>query len=149
MSDEGFTDPLDYLPATHEELLRWLGPRERCPATPTTSWHDKFARSSDEAGFAIITGGGPGIMEAANRGARGAGARSIGLRIELPFEQAINEHTDDLLMFRYFFARKVMFVRYVTAFVGFPGGFGTLDELFEIVEIIEQASKRQLGRGHL
>jgi uncharacterized protein (TIGR00730 family) len=83
------------------------------------------------AGWAIITGGGGGVMEAANRGARDAGVPSIGLDIELPHEQAMNPYVDIGLTFHYFFTRKVMFVRYASAFVAFPGGFGTLDELFE------------------
>jgi uncharacterized protein (TIGR00730 family) len=91
----------------------------------------RLARMLGAAGWAIITGGGPGIMEAANRGARDAGAPSIGLDIELPHEQAMNPYVDVGLTFHYFFARKVMFVRYASAFVAFPGGFGTLDELFE------------------
>jgi uncharacterized protein (TIGR00730 family) len=87
------------------------------------------------AGWSIITGGGPGIMEAANHGAQDAGVPSIGLDIELPHEQAMNPFVDVGLTFHYFFARKVMFVRYASAFVAFPGGFGTLDELFEVATL--------------
>jgi uncharacterized protein (TIGR00730 family) len=95
------------------------------------------ARRLGEAGFSIITGGGPGVMEAGNRGARDAGARSIGLNIDLPFEQEGNPYQDEALDFHYFFTRKIMFVRYAGAFVVFPGGFGTLDELFESLTLIQ------------
>jgi uncharacterized protein (TIGR00730 family) len=91
----------------------------------------EMARTLGHHGFAIITGGGPGIMEAANRGARDAGVPSVGLGIDLPGEQGLNEWVDVELNFHYFFARKVMFVRYASGFVVYPGGFGTLDELFE------------------
>jgi uncharacterized protein (TIGR00730 family) len=100
------------------------------------------ARLVGEAGMAVITGGGPGVMEAANRGARDAGALSIGLGIELPFEQELNEHLDIGLEFHYFFARKIMFVRYASGFVVFPGGFGTLDELFESLTLIQTGKVR-------
>jgi len=95
----------------------------------------ELARRLGEAGFSIITGGGPGIMEAGNRGAAEAGAGSIGLGIELPMEQGLNEWVRTPLEFHFFFTRKVMFVRYASAFVVFPGGFGTLDELFEALTL--------------
>ena len=111
--------------------------------TPAEHPHYKLVRSIaaalGRAGYGIITGGGGGLMEAANRGARDAGAVSVGCNIELPREQALNIYVDIPLRFRHFFARKVMFVRYASAFVIAPGGFGTLDELFEALTLIQTA----------
>jgi hypothetical protein len=98
---------------------------------------ERLARALAEAGYAVITGGGPGVMEAANKGARDAGGLSVGLGIELPFEQGMNDYIDIGIDFRYFFARKTMFVKYAQAFCVLPGGFGTLDELFEALTLVQ------------
>lgn len=97
----------------------------------------KLGRKLSEAGYAVITGGGPGCMAAANRGAREAGGVSVGLGIELPFEQSMNEYVDLGIEFRYFFVRKTMFVKYACGFVALPGGFGTMDELFEALTLVQ------------
>jgi uncharacterized protein (TIGR00730 family) len=107
------------------------------PEHPDYALVRSVAAALGSAGYAIMTGGGPGLMEAANRGARDAGATSIGCNIELPHEQRTNPYVDVALRFRHFFARKVMFVRYACAFVIAPGGFGTLDELFEALTLIQ------------
>lgn len=109
--------------------------------TPAEDPYYKKARETTkllaEAGYAIITGAGPGIMEAANRGAKDGGGLSIGLNIEIPTEQQSNSYVEKLLSFRYFFCRKVMFVKYAHAFVIFPGGFGTVDEFLESITLIQ------------
>jgi uncharacterized protein (TIGR00730 family) len=107
------------------------------PEAPEYALTREIARRLGEAGFAIITGGGGGVMEAANRGTRDAGATSVGLNIELPHEQDPNAFQDISLRFHHFFTRKLMFVRYANAFVVMPGGFGTLDELFEALVLIQ------------
>jgi uncharacterized protein (TIGR00730 family) len=109
---------------------------------PEYSLARETARLVGEGGMAVITGGGPGTMEAANRGAQDAGALSIGLNIELPFEQGMNGWVELGLEFHYFFTRRVMFVRYASGFVVFPGGFGTLDELFESLTLIQTGKVR-------
>ncbi|MBI5104004.1 MAG: TIGR00730 family Rossman fold protein [Solirubrobacterales bacterium] len=129
------------------DALRDLGPAVSFfGSARVPDGHPEYERAREIArrvageGFAVITGGGPGLMEAANRGAWDAGSVSVGLNIELPHEQAPNPYQDLELTFEYFFTRKLMFVRYATAFVALPGGFGTLDELFEAL-VLEQVDK--------
>ena len=114
-----------------------FGSARTAPDDPYYVAARRVAKLLARANYAIITGGGPGIMEAANRGARDGGGVSIGCNIELPFEQAPNPYIDTLINFRYFFVRKTMFIKYSSAFVIFPGGFGTLDETLEALTLIQ------------
>ncbi|MFA5275801.1 MAG: TIGR00730 family Rossman fold protein [Candidatus Omnitrophota bacterium] len=107
------------------------------PSNKYYKFAEEIAYLLAKSGYAIITGGGPGIMEAGNRGARRAGGLSIGLNIQIPTEQKANPYIDTLLDFHYFFVRKVMFVKYAKAFVIMPGGYGTLDEFFEAINLIQ------------
>ena len=119
------------------------GSARTAPGEPNYVLARELARMLGEAGFAVITGGGPGIMEAANRGAREGNALSIGLGIDLPFEPGLNPYVDLPLQCHYFFTRKVLFVRYASSFVVFPGGFGTMDELFEALTLIQTSKIRR------
>jgi uncharacterized protein (TIGR00730 family) len=108
--------------------------------TPSSSWYEAALRTGEEfarKGFAVVTGGGPGLMEAANRGAKLGGGLSVGFNIELPFEQRSNDYLDIVRTFRHFYARKTMFVKAAEGFVVFPGGFGTLDEFYEALTLIQ------------
>lgn len=120
-----------------EKGVTLFGSARTGPDDPQYQAAQEVARLLAEAGFAIITGAGPGIMEAANKGAKLGNGRSIGCNIELPFEQGANPYVDTLVNFRYFFVRKTMFIKYSNAFIIFPGGFGTLDELFEALTLIQ------------
>ncbi len=130
-----------------------FGSARALAADPMYDLARRTAHALGTAGFAVITGAGPGIMEAANRGAREAGALSVGLNIELPHEQGTNPYLDRVVNFRFFFVRKMMLVKYSSAFIFFPGGYGTLDELFESLTLIQTGKVRDapvilMGRDH-
>lgn len=129
---EGFDTLADLPPA-----VSVFGSARSAPDSPECRLAEELGAALAAAGYAVITGGGPGVMEAANRGATSAGGVSVGLGIELPFEQGINEWVEVGINFRYFFARKTMFVKYAQAFVVLPGGFGTMDELFEALTLVQ------------
>ncbi|GGO09736.1 LOG family protein [Micromonospora parathelypteridis] len=129
---EGFDTLADLPPA-----VSVFGSARSGPDSAECRLAEQVGGALARAGYAVITGGGPGVMEAANRGASEAGGLSVGLGIELPFEQGINEWVDLAIDFRYFFARKTMFVKYAQAFVVLPGGFGTMDELFEALTLVQ------------
>ncbi len=107
------------------------------PQDPVFKKAEQIAAAFVQNGFAVITGGGGGVMEAANKGATEAGGRSVGLNIKLPFEQVPNSYSNLKLDFNYFFIRKVMFIKYAAAYIALPGGFGTLDEIFEVMTLIQ------------
>lgn len=134
---EGFEELADLGPA-----VTLFGSARISPDDPMYAAAVEVGRLLGEAGFTVITGGGPGAMEAGNRGAREADAPSVGLNIELPFEQHVNPYVDVEIDFRYFFVRKFMLVKYSRAFVIFPGGFGTMDELFEALTLIQTGKIR-------
>jgi uncharacterized protein (TIGR00730 family) len=131
-----FIEGFDHL-SDIERGVAVFGSARTAPDDPQYLAAQETSRLLAEAGFTIITGAGPGIMEAANKGAREGGGHSVGCNIELPFEQGANPFVDTLVNFRYFFVRKTMFVKYSNAFIIFPGGFGTLDETFEALTLIQ------------
>ncbi|MEX0427577.1 TIGR00730 family Rossman fold protein [Nocardioides sp. DS6] len=129
---EGFNDLAEVGPA-----IAVFGSARTPPDHPMYALSEKVGSALADAGFAVITGGGPGAMEAANKGARDAGGQSIGLGIELPFEDQLNDYVTFGLNFRYFFVRKTMFVKYSQGYIVMPGGLGTLDELFEAMTLVQ------------
>ncbi|WP_457638192.1 LOG family protein [Oceanithermus sp.] len=135
-----FVDGFEVLSGIDVPLVSVFGSARFRPGHPAYDLGEQLGRTLAEAGYGVVTGGGPGIMEAVNKGAYEAGGISVGLNIVLPHEQKPNPYQTHSLQFRYFFVRKVMFVRYAVGFVVLPGGFGTLDELTEVL-VLQQTGK--------
>ncbi|HHO48670.1 MAG TPA: TIGR00730 family Rossman fold protein [Desulfobacteraceae bacterium] len=132
-----FVEGFDTLSGVHGPAVSFFGSARTQPDDPYYRLTVAIAAELSRLGYSIVTGGGPGIMEAANKGAAESGGNSIGLNINLPFEQEPNPFANIPLSFKYFFVRKVMFVKYAMAFICMPGGFGTLDEVFEAITLIQ------------
>jgi hypothetical protein len=131
-----FVDAIETLSKLKHSVTIFGSARVR-PDDPYYKKTEYLARKLAENGFSVITGGGPGIMEAANKGAAAAGGQSVGMNIRLPYEQKPNPYANTIIEYKYFFIRKVMFVKYAVAYVILPGGFGTMDELFEALTLIQ------------
>jgi uncharacterized protein (TIGR00730 family) len=131
-----FVEGFEVMPEVYPAVTIF-GSARSLPSSPAYKTAAKVARLLVKNGFSVISGGGPGVMEAANKGAAEAGGRSVGLHIHLPNEQAPNPYANVRLDFKYFFIRKVMFIKYAVAYIILPGGFGTLDELFEAITLIQ------------
>ena len=131
-----FVEGFECLPEVYPAVSIFGSSRVK-PGSPTYKNTEETAKLLAEQGYNIISGGGPGVMEAANKGAAEGGAKSVGLHIHLPNEQKANEYSTIKLQFKYFFIRKVMFVKYAVAYIIMPGGFGTMDELFEALTLIQ------------
>ena len=139
-----FVEAFDTMARLPEQLVSVFGSARTPEGSPFYEMAREVGRRLVEAGYGVITGGGPGVMGAASRGAFEAGGRSIGLNIELPMEQHPNPHQTESLAFRYFFVRKVCFLKYSTAIIIFPGGFGTLDELNEVLTMVQTRKINQI-----
>lgn len=131
-----FVDAFETLSKLKESVTIFGSARVR-PGDPYYEKAEYLSRRLAENGFGVITGGGPGIMEAANKGAAAAGGKSVGMNIRLPYEQKPNPYANIVIEYKYFFIRKVMFIKYAVAYVILPGGFGTIDELFEALTLIQ------------